>query len=188
MKSTGKEPMAQNNHVRSRRKMQKPVEKKAAGSDPSPNSLFTSISIVSGIVAILAAVVAIINGWLDIGSKVNPTLTPAIIITATPTIIPSPTPLFTPGPLYFIERPEKIQAGIDVKVVVQAWEGAVCFLRYYTPDGNESNAEGLGPAIPDGLHRCAWVWKINRNTHEGTGRIVVLVGEFEETHPLEILR
>ncbi len=183
--------MAHNNQVRSQQTKQKPAKGKEADKNNSPNSLLTNVGIASGILAILAAVVAIINSWIDIELKISPTLTPAMIATATPTLTPSltppPTPLYTPGPLTFIERPEQITAGNDVRVIVQAWEGALCYLEFYTPDENKSEADGLGPISPDSFRRCAWIWKINRNTSEGTGKIVVRVGEFEETHPIEIL-
>ncbi|NUM80285.1 hypothetical protein HUU42_05710 [bacterium] len=187
MELTVEGPMAQNDQVRPQRKKQKPAERKAAAVNASPNSLLTNIGIVSGIFAILAAIVAIVNSCIDIDLKVSPTLTPPIITTVAPTATPTPTPLYTPGPLTFIERPEQINAGSDIRIIVQAWEGAACYLKYFTPDGNESKADGLGPASPDRLNRCTWVWMVNRNTHEGKGSIVVLVGEFEETHSLDIL-
>lgn len=183
--------MAHNNQIRSQQKKQKPAKGKNTDKNNSTNSLPATIGIVSGIFAILAAIVAIVNGWIEIGLKVSPTPTPPVVTTAAPTMTPeptaTPTPLYTPGPLTFIERPEQINAGNDVRIIVQAWEGALCFIKFSTPDGNESKAEGLGVASPDSLHRCTWVWNINRNTHEGMGSIYVQVGEFEETHPIEIL-
>jgi hypothetical protein len=179
--------MSQPKNTRRTPKIQKPKE---VQENPPSNSWRSYLGIVSLIVTLLAAVFAIINGAFDVQKdikEITATLTPVSTITATNTPIASATPLFTPGPFNFIELPTQIQMGNDVKVVVQAWQGAACFLEYYTADGNLSMADGLGITSPDSYARCAWVWKINANTHAGTGKLVIHLGEFEETHFLEVL-
>lgn len=146
--------------------------------------------IIGAILTAAATLIAILNGIIDFEAnvkEVRATFTPLPSATLTVTPVPTHTPLFTPGPLTFIELPKEIRAGSDVKVIVQAWQGATCYLEYFTADGNPSQAEGLGVTTPDGLGRCTWVWRINANTHEGLGKVIVHVGEFEEEHSLEIL-
>lgn len=147
-------------------------------------------AIILAILTAVASLVAILNGIFDFGNNVKEvratlTLAPSATLTFTP--IPTNTPLFTPGPLTFIELPKEVRAGNDIKVVVQAWEGAYCFLEFFTKDDNKSVANGLGSTSPNSLGRCTWTWHVNSNTHEGTGKLIVQVGEFVEEHPLEIL-
>lgn len=142
------------------------------------------------VLGVLATLIGVATGsfqlWKDL-NEVAATSTPIPTVPLTFTPVPTNTPLFTPGPLTFFELPKEIHAGNNMRVVVQAWEGAVCALDFYTPGGNKSDAEGLGVKSPDSLHRCTWTWRVNANTHEGTGRIFVKVGELEEEHTLKIL-
>lgn len=170
--------MSQKNKVRQGEKKGTPETLKGE------NPLITRLKIVSGLIATIAAAVAIVNGCLGFQKDIREmkaTLTPAPTITATTT------PLFTPGPIHFIELPKQVKAGENVKVTLQAWDGATCYLEFFTADGNISKATGLGIAIPDGFARCTWVWKVNTNTHPGIGKLIFHLGDLEETHKLEVL-
>jgi len=145
--------------------------------------------IILGVVGASGAVVALATGVFQLKRDVvevraTPTLEPTPVFTNTP--VPTPTPLFTPGPLTFIEKPDEVHAGTDVKVVVQAWEGATCYLEYHTTTG-KSDVEDLGITTPDGMGYCIWEWRVNGNTKPGEGKLIIRVGDFEESHPLMIL-
>lgn len=147
------------------------------------------LPLVGLVLGIIATLLTIINGCWELDTKIKPTLTPTLTpsLTVTVTHEPTATPLFTPGPIYFIELPTQVNAGNEVTVILQAWQGAICFLEYYTADGNISKADGLGIAIPDKMDRCSWVWRINANTHAGIGKLVIHLSDLEETHDLEVL-
>lgn len=153
------------------------------------NKITKSWRLILGVVGASGAIVALVTGVFQLKRdivevKATPTLEPTPVFTNTP--IPTPTPLFTPGPLTFIERPDEVYVGTDVKVVVQAWEGATCYLEYHTTTGR-SHVEGLGIITPDGMGHCTWEWRVNGNTKPGPGKLIIRVGDFEESHLLAIL-
>jgi hypothetical protein len=113
-----------------------------------------------------------------------PTATFVPIPTSTPIETATPTPI---RPFQFLELPEQVKAGEDVKVVLQAWQGATCFLAYYTADGGLSSARGLGPVSADSQGRCSWEWHISANTLPGQGTLVISINDLQETHKIEIL-
>jgi hypothetical protein len=118
-----------------------------------------------------------------------PTPLPTIAPTHTATSMPIPTitPTPTMGPFQFLVLPQQVRAGEDVKVVLQAWQGATCFLAYYTADGGLSSARGLGPVSADSQGRCSWEWHISANTLPGQGTLVISINDVQETHKIEIL-
>lgn len=145
--------------------------------------------VIMAILGGIGAVVAIATGSFQLRRDVievqaTPTIVPSPTFADTP--IPTPTPLFTPGPLTFLEKPDEVRAGTDIKVSVQAWEGATCYLEYYTAKG-KSDTKELGATAPDGMGHCIWEWRVNGHTDPGEGILIIRVGEFEETHPLVIL-
>ena len=151
--------------------------------------LSKSWKVIVAVLGAAGAMVALINGVSQIKkdtieAKAAPTIEPTPVLTNTPE--PTPTPLFTPGPLTFIEKPDEVHAGTDITVVVQAWEGAACFLEFHTTTG-KSDVEELDLVKPDGMGQCTWTWRVNGNTHPGEGRLIIRVGDFEEIHPLVIL-
>lgn len=121
--------------------------------------------------------------------RATPTPSPTNQPTGTP--LPSPTasftPTFTPGPFQFIELPVQVKAGEDMRVVVQAWQGAACHLDYFTPDDNLSTSAGLGSTLPDSRSQCVWEWHIRADTTTGIGKLVVQINDLMETHEFEIL-
>ncbi|RJP46507.1 MAG: hypothetical protein C4583_18720 [Anaerolineaceae bacterium] len=148
--------------------------------------VFAGLAILIGALAAAAQLVDFFEDRLP-----TPTPSPTIAFTSTPlptaTLTPTPTPTPTVGPFVFLILPAQIKAGEDIKVSVQAWQGATCFLAYYTPDGGMSSARGLGPVIADSLGRCTWEWHISANTSLGNGKLVVSIKDIQETHEIEIL-
>lgn len=138
----------------------------------------------------LGTLVALLVGGFELNKivrEINATPTPVPISTATNTPTATIAPTFTPGPFQFYDLPAQVKAGEDVKVSVQAWQGAVCHLEYFTPDGAKSEARGLGPATPDSRARCNWEWHIRADTLPGVGRLVVSIDDLKEEHKIEIL-
>lgn len=143
--------------------------------------VFVGLGMVAGF---LAAVVQVLE-YYDNRRPTPTPLFPSPSPSAAPTDTASPSP--TLGPFQFLELPDQAAAGDDVIVTLQAYQGAVCYLEYYTPDGNLSTADGLGQAIADSQGRCNWEWHISANTQPGAGRLVISVGDIEETHEIQIV-
>lgn len=154
-----------------------------------PNWLKITWAVIVGlgvVVGLAAAMVQIVEYCED--RQPTPTPPPTVTFVPISTNTPIQTATTTPvGPFEFLELPEQVKAGKDVRVVLQAWQGATCFLAYYTPDGGMSSARGLGPVIADSLGRCTWEWHISANTSLGTGKLVVSIKDIQETHEIEIL-
>jgi len=96
-----------------------------------------------GLIVGLGVVIALLVGIFDFSRAYKEwRATPTPSATTVPSSTPMPTisPTSTSGPFQFIELPDQAKAGNDVKVVVQAWQGASCHLDYLTPDGNPSQA------------------------------------------------
>lgn len=140
-----------------------------------------------GVVAGLAAAMVQVVEYCE-NRQPTPTPPPTVTFAPIPTSTPIQTATSTPiRPFQFLELPEQVKAGEDMKVVLQAWQGATCFLAYYTPDGGMSSARGLGPVTADSLGRCTWEWHISANTSLGPGKLVVSINDIQETHELVIL-
>lgn len=148
--------------------------------------IFAGLAILIGA---LAAAAQLVEFFED--RRATPTPSPTIAFTNTPaptaTLTPTMTPPFDGGPFLFLTLPTQVKAGEDITVSVQAWQGATCFLAYYTPDGGMSSARGLGPVAADSMGRCTWEWHVSANTSLGTGTLVVSINDIQETHELVIL-
>lgn len=116
-----------------------------------------------------------------------PTAIPTETHIPTETPIPTVSPTPTLGPFQFISLPTQAKAGTDVEVILQARNDDVCTLEYYTPDGSQSAADGLGVVTANSLARCVWKWHISANTNPGTGKLVITIEDIQETHQIEIL-
>lgn len=144
---------------------------------------------VVGIVAFLANVTAV----FDFAEERLATLTPPPTAIPTETHVPTDTPIptVTPtptlGPFQFISLPTQAKAGTDVEVILQARKDDICTLEYYTPDGSQSAADGLGMVTADSLARCLWKWHISAKTNPGIGKLVITIKDIQETHQIEIL-
>ncbi len=142
-----------------------------------------------GIVAFLANATAVFNFAEE--RLATPTPPPTAIPTDThiPTDTPIPTVSPTPtlGPFQFVSLPTQARAGTDVEVILQARKDDVCVLEYYTPDGSQSAADGLGTVTVNSLARCVWKWHISANTNPGLGKLVMTIEDIQETHQIEIM-
>lgn len=145
------------------------------------------IATLAVLIGALAAIAQLVDFFED--RRVTPTPPPTTVPThtATSTPIPTITPTPTMGPFKFLVFPQQVRAGEDVKVTLQAWTGATCYLEYYKPNGDLSSADGLGLVTADSLGRCTWEWHIYANTLPGQGTLVISINDVEETHNFEIL-
>ena len=115
----------------------------------------------------------------------TPTPLPTPLSTDTPIPTVSPTP--TLGPFQFLALPAQVRAGDDAEVILQARQGDVCTLEYFTPDGSKSSANGLGMVTADSLARCIWKWHISANTNPGMAKLVIAIQDIQETREIEVL-
>lgn len=118
---------------------------------------------------------------------------PTAALPARPPATPSPTPHppgVSPGPspagaLRFVSvvggRP-----GDRARVVVQARPGAACTIRYTTPAGTVSRAQGLAPTTADASGQASWSWVIGTATRPGTGRVEVTCDDATISAPIQI--
>ena len=143
-----------------------------------------------GVVAGLAAAMVQIIEYCE-DRQPTPTPPPTVVQTPMPTstLIPTITPTPTMGPFQFLTLPTQVKIGEGAKVVLQVWEGATCFLEYYTSavESRPSSADGLGLVNSDSQGRCTWEWHISANTLPGDGRLVFTVNDVQEIHPIQIL-
>ncbi len=144
-----------------------------------------------GGIAALALLAGMVAALIDIREYIDKKNTPTATATVplpTSTSIPTDTPTPTPGPFQFIQLPKQIRVGNDVTVNLQAPPGAVCFLEFYTPDGNLSTAKGLGQAVANSQGRCSWEWHVSGNTGAGGGKLVISMNGITETHEVEVVK
>ena len=64
-------------------------------------------------------------------------------------------------------------AGGRASLTAQAPPNARCTIRYTTPLGTVSEAQGLVPATADSSGRVSWNWSIGRGTQPGIGSVSV---------------
>jgi hypothetical protein len=75
-----------------------------------------------------------------------------------------------------------VQVGSHATVTVKTQPGSHCHITYYTPKGNPSASQELTERIADGNGVCSWSWQIGTNTAPGMGKVIISVGETNETH------
>lgn len=64
--------------------------------------------------------------------------------------------------------------------------GVTCDIRYRTPMGEESEAQGLEPGTTRGSGTYSWEWTVGVNTQPGTGRVIVTCADAEASSEIEI--
>lgn len=138
---------------------------------------------ISILVGMLAGLTDLIGFYENHWATATPPPTAAPTSPSIPTVSPTP----TLGPFQFIALPPQVKAGDDAEVILQARQGDVCHLEYYTPDGSKSSARGLGPVTADSMARCVWQWHVSANTKPGQAKLVISINDIRETHGLEIL-
>ena len=57
--------------------------------------------------------------------------------------------------------------------------GVQCSIRYVTPQGTPSDAQGLGDRVTDGVGRVSWSWIVGGRTGAGMGQVRVRCGDGE---------
>ncbi len=117
----------------------------------------------------------------DAADRTDPTATTQATATTAPvapTTAASPEATLPPDAsippgMVTIDPIAPVQAGGRARVDATAPPGAMCTIRYRTPAGSPSEAEGLieKPAGEDG--RVSWEWSIGPGTSPGEGRVTV---------------
>jgi hypothetical protein len=87
-----------------------------------------------------------------------------------------------------IEISSPVRVGSNAKVRIQTAPGVRCSLRYITPSGRESNAQGLGTTYADATGVCIWEWTIGPNTRPGTGTIEIAANGSRQTFSIVIIK
>ena len=99
-----------------------------------------------------------------------------------------PTPVRpTPGSpavgLTFVAVSAAVPGGM-ASVTVQTTPGASCSIRYATPLGTVSGAEGLTAKLADAAGRVTWSWAIAAGSSVGFGTVTVTCGAFSASSPI----
>lgn len=76
--------------------------------------------------------------------------------------------------------------GSRADVTVRTAPNAECSLSYTTPDGDESDEQGLGPKTASGNGRVSWSWRISPDTTPGTGAVTVTCNGVSVEEPIII--
>lgn len=71
-------------------------------------------------------------------------------------------------------------------ITVRTTPNAECSLVYTTPDGAESDAQGLGDKAASGNGRVSWSWQISADTTPGTGTVIVTCDDVSVESPIVI--
>ena len=71
-------------------------------------------------------------------------------------------------------------------VTVRTTPNASCSLVFTTPDGTESDAQGLGEKAASGNGRVSWSWQISPDTTPGTGTVIVTCDGVSVEEPIII--
>lgn len=74
----------------------------------------------------------------------------------------------------------------NARVIVETDPGTACILRYSTPAGTPSEAEGLGEQTAGDDGRITWEWLIGPSTRPGVGSVTISCGDTTETHDITI--
>jgi hypothetical protein len=96
---------------------------------------------------------------------------------------PASTPTATPDASFIVHIPQKALWKNYVTVAMEAPAGTSCRLTYIAPSGATRQTDTT--AKVNGL--CEWRWKIEEAEGKGHGRLIFTIGEFSQTHFLEIL-
>jgi hypothetical protein len=155
-------------------------------------------TIVVGVVTFLTNLVEIFNFMgIDITRNTptpTVTITPTTTVTNTPyptlTATPSNTPNPSATPISFteLEIPEAVSIGSIATASIQTASGTICFLNYYTPSGDKSDAEGVGQTQANSLGVCSWSWRISPGTKLGEGELEIIVHDTVKMFNIEITR
>jgi hypothetical protein len=76
--------------------------------------------------------------------------------------------------------------GGGAHATIQTAPGASCTIKYYTPAGTLSTAQGLAPQSADQDGMCSWFWNIGSRTKPGTGRIIITANGVTQQFPITI--
>lgn len=71
--------------------------------------------------------------------------------------------------------PLLVKPGQPVDLYVHTVVGEPCQIGITEPNGVESEADGLGPAIADDQGFCHWVWQTSPTVQPGTGKVSITV-------------
>ena len=73
-------------------------------------------------------------------------------------------------------------------ISAEAPTGTDCELIFITPDGVDSQEQGLGKIIADKNGLCTWNFVIEHSERRGSARLLIYIDGVGETHFMEIRR
>ena len=89
---------------------------------------------------------------------------------------------------FIVNIPQRGYFKSKVNITVEAPQGTACELAFITPDGIESEADGLGMTVADDSGLCSWDFVIEEASRKGSGRLIFYINGISETHFIEIWR
>jgi hypothetical protein len=114
--------------------------------------------------------------------------------TSLPTATSYPTgttpPTATQSPIHgfvMVDYSHSVSVGGGAHATIQTAPTASCTIKYYTPAGSLSVAQGLEPQSADQGGICSWTWNIGSRTKPGTGRIIITANGVTQQFPIEIV-
>ena len=110
-----------------------------------------------------------------------------VITTVTSQSMPTENKVELETNLDILHITSQVKVGGDAHLSIQSSPGATCFLRYITPKGSVSGAEGLGESEADQDGVCEWKWNIGPNTEPGTGILRVTMGDGPQNIEIQIV-
>jgi hypothetical protein len=136
--------------------------------------------VCGGSMNLLDAQRAIATNWLD----VFPNLPQRASATRGPTPAPAPQPGSNSG--VEITSIAGGPPGGRASVAVHTAPGAACSIRYRTPAGTPSTAQGLEQKSADSSGNVMWSWNIGPSTRAGSGSVTVTCGGNTVSSPIQI--
>ncbi len=79
-----------------------------------------------------------------------------------------------------------VPRGGSASAAIQTSAGAACSIRYVTPSGNRSTAQGLVTETADADGVCAWTWRIGSSTKPGTGTVTITANGVTQSFPIVV--
>jgi micrococcal nuclease len=104
----------------------------------------------------------------------------------TPTQAPPPPAPGSSRQVQIVSVTSPVAPGGTATLTARAWPGALCSIRYVTPSGNVSTAQGLIPKTAGSDGSISWTWVIGSRTRPGTGEVTVTCDGVSASTAIEI--
>jgi hypothetical protein len=99
-----------------------------------------------------------------------------------------PSPSTTPIGFDLTAMTSTVERGEIASVTIQTAPETICTLNYYTPKGEQSDAQDLGRKTSDKFGTCTWAWRISAGTTIGDGWVEIIVHDVVVSYTLTIIK